>query len=415
MTRLGIVAAVAFAVLLCACSKTAEQSAGGASPEASAAPTVEASSVAVGTATPAPVCSPGSNTLNATYFVLPPNHPDVNHEIDDQIVTGLVAPHLGPDGWPVVTQTAKTGTQASGPITDVNSSGEILWWSTTSTKGVKLEKTITECLPIDNHSMYPDGASGDDNGYLTAHYQGGFTVPSTGTVGLNLGSDDDSWVFIDGQLMVDNGGVKPLATAPYKSAQLAPGNHVIDIFYADRHGTGAELALQPGFPVSRSTATPAAAAASAAPVAVATATATPVPTAAPTATPSPSRTATPMPIAKQLRTQHRIRIYGIHFDVDKATIQPQSEAIIAQIAKVMRDNPTWRFRVEGHTDSDGGYDHNVALSQARAQAVVSDLVNRYHIAPARLMAVGYWYSHPVAPNTTPANKALNRRVEIVLL
>jgi outer membrane protein OmpA-like peptidoglycan-associated protein len=120
-------------------------------------------------------------------------------------------------------------------------------------------------------------------------------------------------------------------------------------------------------------------------------------------------------LVKQLKTQRRIRIYGIHFDVDKATIKPQSEPVIAQIAQVMQQNKAWRFRVEGHTDSDGGLQHNQVLSQHRAESVVNDLVKRYHIAKARLVPVGYGYSKPVAPNTTSAGKALNRRVELFLL
>jgi outer membrane protein OmpA-like peptidoglycan-associated protein len=121
-----------------------------------------------------------------------------------------------------------------------------------------------------------------------------------------------------------------------------------------------------------------------------------------------------VPIVKQFQ-QRRIRIYGIHFDVDKSTIKPQSEPVIAQIAAVMKQNPVWRFRVEGHTDSDGGYAHNMALSQARAQSVVDDLVKRYHVARSRLVAAGYGYSHPVASNATAGGKALNRRVELVRL
>jgi outer membrane protein OmpA-like peptidoglycan-associated protein len=121
-----------------------------------------------------------------------------------------------------------------------------------------------------------------------------------------------------------------------------------------------------------------------------------------------------VPIIKQFQ-QRRIRIYGIHFDVDKSTIKPQSEPVIAQIAAVMKQNPSWRFRIEGHTDSDGGYAHNMTLSRARAQSVVDDLVNRYHIARSRLVAAGFGYSRPVASNATAAGKALNRRVELVRL
>ena len=122
-----------------------------------------------------------------------------------------------------------------------------------------------------------------------------------------------------------------------------------------------------------------------------------------------------VPMLKQIKTQRRIRIYGIHFDVDKATIKPQSEPVIAQIAQVMQQDKTLRFRVEGHTDSDGGLAHNQVLSQHRAESVVNDLVKRYHIAKSRLVPAGFGYSKPVAPNTTSAGKALNRRVELFLL
>ncbi len=382
----------------------AEASAPASEAPASPAPPTSASSLAG--ATPNATCSPGAGRITASYYTLPEDHPDVAHDIDGSIVAGLVAKNLGPDGFPVATQTALKGSQVSGAIHDVNASGEILWWSTASPHGVKLEKVVPECLPIDNDAMFADGHTDDSTVFLTAHYQGYFDTPAGAAIGMNEGSDDDSWIFIDGTLVVDNGGVKPSEVAPYSVAHLAPGRHTLDVFYADRHGTGAELEFKPEFPVSPTSSSP-----------QATPSPTPAPTPSPvfTASPAPTAKAEPAAIAKQLKTQKRIRIYGIHFDVDKATIQPQSESVIAQIATVMRDNPTWRFRVEGHTDSDGGYQHNVVLSQNRAQAVVNDLVNRYHIARSRLRAVGYSYSRPVAPNTTAANKALNRRVELVLL
>jgi outer membrane protein OmpA-like peptidoglycan-associated protein len=111
----------------------------------------------------------------------------------------------------------------------------------------------------------------------------------------------------------------------------------------------------------------------------------------------------------------RIRVYGIHFDVDSAVIQPRSEPVIAQIAAILKQSPTIHMQIEGHTDSDGGAAYNLGLSQRRAQSVVNDLVKRYGIARFRLVAKGYGLSRPVAPNTTPSNKALNRRVELVVL
>ena len=114
-------------------------------------------------------------------------------------------------------------------------------------------------------------------------------------------------------------------------------------------------------------------------------------------------------------TQRRIRIYGIHFDVDSAVIQPQSQSVVGQIAQIMRENPTWRFQVQGHTDSDGGAAYNLALSQRRAQSVVNDLVTHFGIARSRLVAKGYGLTETVESNSTDAGKALNRRVELLRL
>ncbi len=133
------------------------------------------------------------------------------------------------------------------------------------------------------------------------------------------------------------------------------------------------------------------------------------------ATVSLTGTAPPQEQKKQLATQKRIRLYGIHFDVDSAHIQPRSEAVIADIASTMTSTPGLRFQVEGHTDSDGGAAYNLGLSQRRAQAVVDDLATRYHIARGRLVAKGLGLTRPVASNAAPAGKALNRRVELLRL
>ena len=123
--------------------------------------------------------------------------------------------------------------------------------------------------------------------------------------------------------------------------------------------------------------------------------------------------ATKTTIAKALLQSKRARIYGIHFDVASAHIQSGSERVIGEIAQVLREYPSWRMLVEGHTDSDGGAAYNLGLSQRRAEAVVADLTHRYHIAAARLRAIGYGETRPVASNATASGKALNRRVELV--
>jgi outer membrane protein OmpA-like peptidoglycan-associated protein len=101
-------------------------------------------------------------------------------------------------------------------------------------------------------------------------------------------------------------------------------------------------------------------------------------------------------LAKAFESQRRVRIYGIHFDVDSARIQPLSEATIAQIADVLAVHRDWKMRVEGHTDSDGGGAYNMKLSVRRAEAVVADLVTHYHVARPRLSSAGLGLTHPAA-------------------
>jgi outer membrane protein OmpA-like peptidoglycan-associated protein len=85
--------------------------------------------------------------------------------------------------------------------------------------------------------------------------------------------------------------------------------------------------------------------------------------------------------------------------------------VLGSVAKVLKKYNQTLVDVGGHTDSDGPDDYNLALSQRRANSVASYLVSQGIVA-GRLMVTGYGETRPVAPNTTPAGKAQNRRVEI---
>jgi len=96
----------------------------------------------------------------------------------------------------------------------------------------------------------------------------------------------------------------------------------------------------------------------------------------------------------------------------RATLRPESETVLAQVASLLNDEPDWKMKIEGHTDSTGTKPANQALSQQRAAAVVAWLV-KDGIAASRLTAVGMGDTKPVADNSTEDGRARNRRVELV--
>lgn len=108
----------------------------------------------------------------------------------------------------------------------------------------------------------------------------------------------------------------------------------------------------------------------------------------------------------------KIIVNGIRFDVNKATIKPESMGPINEIYKLMAENPTVNFSVEGHTDSDGDEALNQTLSEQRAKAVMERLISM-GISASRLKSTGWGESKPVGENETPEGKANNRRVEFV--
>src|SRR5262245_13562569 len=75
----------------------------------------------------------------------------------------------------------------------------------------------------------------------------------------------------------------------------------------------------------------------------------------------------------------------------------------------------YRVQLEGHTDSQGSARKNQALSEKRVQNIKTYLVQHFHIAPERILAVGYGSAKPIASNDTPEGRSQNRRVEVVNL
>ncbi|MBC8084222.1 MAG: OmpA family protein [Hymenobacter sp.] len=118
-------------------------------------------------------------------------------------------------------------------------------------------------------------------------------------------------------------------------------------------------------------------------------------------------------LKEKLDTDGRVALY-VNFDPDKATIRPESEPTVAEVVTLLRQNPTLRLAVQGHTDNTSTPAHNQQLSEGRAAAVVASLT-RAGIAAGRLQAAGFGQSQPLADNATEEGKAQNRRVELVRL
>ncbi|MES2907242.1 MAG: OmpA family protein [Pseudomonadota bacterium] len=118
-------------------------------------------------------------------------------------------------------------------------------------------------------------------------------------------------------------------------------------------------------------------------------------------------------IKSSLDKTGRVAFYGVTFDFDKATIKPESEPQLAEMAKFLIANADVKAYVTGHTDNKGTLDYNIKLSGDRAAAVMNALVKTYKIDSKRLTARGLASLAPVASNASEEGQAKNRRVELV--
>jgi len=103
----------------------------------------------------------------------------------------------------------------------------------------------------------------------------------------------------------------------------------------------------------------------------------------------------------------------ISFDTGRADIKPELRSVLDSFANGLRDDPTTRVRIIGHTDNTGSDAINDPLSVQRARSVGSYLADR-GISPERIEAIGRGEHEPIADNSTEAGRARNRRVEILL-
>ncbi len=142
---------------------------------------------------------------------------------------------------------------------------------------------------------------------------------------------------------------------------------------------------------------------------------TPPPAAKPAAaapTPAPSSTKADLTACRATLAEFSAR-NSILFSSGAARIAPESEGALDELAGDLAACPEAVVHIEGYTDSEGDDRANLALSVARAEAVVDALILR-RISPDRLYAVGYGESNPIADNATAEGRRLNRRIVVTI-
>jgi len=109
-----------------------------------------------------------------------------------------------------------------------------------------------------------------------------------------------------------------------------------------------------------------------------------------------------------------IRLIGLSFPIGKSVIETKYYSLLKQVQEVVVIYPQSTILVEGHTDSKGGDQANLKLSQDRADAVREYLVVNQGLPAERIQAVGYGKTRPIASNETEAGREQNRRIDIVV-
>jgi len=102
------------------------------------------------------------------------------------------------------------------------------------------------------------------------------------------------------------------------------------------------------------------------------------------------------------------------FEFNKDVIKPTSYPFLDEVVSVLREEPNWTLKLEGHTDNVGKEDYNLKLSKKRAESVKKYIESK-GIMPSRITADGFGSTKPITDNTTEEGREKNRRVEFKII
>jgi OmpA-OmpF porin, OOP family len=141
----------------------------------------------------------------------------------------------------------------------------------------------------------------------------------------------------------------------------------------------------------------------------------PEPEAQPAPAAEPEAPLTPVPAAEPTPGHYKYCVtMNIEFDIDSAVVRSEYREQVGKVGNFMKKYPTTTAVIEGHSDNVGSYNHNMELSQKRADSVVTYLVENFGIDRSRLSAKGYGFTRPVADNASDVGKQKNRRIEAII-
>jgi len=123
--------------------------------------------------------------------------------------------------------------------------------------------------------------------------------------------------------------------------------------------------------------------------------------------------------SKEVVTTTETRIAGakadnVRFEFAKADVLPQYTGELDTLGKFLQDNPKAKVALAGFTDSIGTEEYNLYLSQQRAESVANYLKQNFNIGSDRIATFWYGKTNPIADNSTPQGRAMNRRVEVAI-